>query len=87
MPLGTKAVIEADMGGAQAGKTTKLARGISSCGSDGVCVHVADATITYHLEGEVYVGEIAFTSKGQSKKVPFRALSCPVPESERMVCG
>ena len=87
MPSGTKTIFEADVGSALAGKATRLVRGVSWCAPDGTCAPVSDATLTYTLDGSEWVGEITFTSKGQTKKVSFRALSCPVPDSERMVCG
>jgi len=87
MPSGTKAIFEADVGHAIAGKATRLIRGVSSCTPAGACVPVSDATLTYTLDGTEWVGEVTFVLKGQTKKVAFRALSCPVPESERIVCG
>jgi hypothetical protein len=87
MPRGTRAVFTAEISAASAGKTTKLRRALSVCDSAGNCERIDGATITYTYQGELMVGEVAFVQKGMARRIPFRALDCPVAHSDRMVCG
>lgn len=86
MAPGTRALFGADVGHVFAGKATHV-RHANVCLADGTCGSVDDAVVRYDDQGGVWVGEATFVFKGQPRRVAFRAVSCPVPQSERVLCG
>lgn len=87
MPAGTKTLLDADISGAQFGRSSALRGPVEWCDGGLSCERVEHATITLTGEDGVTVGEIRFTLHGQTRTVTFRALDCPTPASERVMCG
>ncbi len=84
MPLGTRAILTADISGAYSEKPTPLRRGITVCTP--VCETISGATL--EMNAATFTGVVRWVQKGQPKSLTFRALSCEERGGGREVlCG
>lgn len=86
----TTPILRADVSHVPPDRESNLDADVEWCGGAGTtgdCVRAERATITLHHEDGITTGEIQFTAAGEARTIPFRALRCPVRETDQTMCG